>query len=202
MKKKLFIGIVTISMLVLYGCGNSSTNTVADNSTNTVEDNTNNIADNTNNDTNNVEEAAPEQQETTKISKGETVTMTNGTNEIEFTLTDVAFEKEVHSTSDNMYQQYFPDVDDESYICAKITLKNVGGDSVSDRFFDDIQVTFDNKFNYGMQQLDLASMVMSQYWSCDPLKSIDIYFLASVPDEVKDMGCNISFKVGDTTYKY
>ena len=101
-----------------------------------------------------------------------------------------------------MFARYFPDKDDESYIVAKITIKNIGGDSTSYSFFDDIEVTFDDKYNYRMQQLDLDSSVMSQYWSCQPLKTVDIYWVQSVPDEVKTMGCNISFKVGETLYKY
>lgn len=80
--------------------------------------------------------------------------------------------------------------------------QNIGGDSTSYSFFDDIEVTFDDKYNYRMQQLDLDSSVMSQYWSCQPLKTVDIYWVQSVPDEVKTMGCNISFKVGETLYKY
>lgn len=200
MHNKLIVGIITLSMVSLFGCG--STKAVADN-TNTVTDNTNTVADNTeSNSSNQVGDSQEKEPEAIKIEKNKTVSMTDGTKEIDFTLTDVVFEKEVHSTSDNMYQQYFPDIDDESYICAKITVKNTGGDTVDYNFFDDITVTFDNKYNYGMQQLDLASMVMSQYWSCQPLKSYDIYFLQSVPDDVKNMGCNITFKVGDTLYKY
>lgn len=206
MKKHLFIGIV-MSAIVLYGCGSAATNTVTDNTTsttNTVADNTTNtVADNSGGG-NAVSDSKPEEEEkqAIKINKGETVTMVDGSYEIEYTLKDVVFEKEVHSKSDNQFAQYFPDIDDESYIVAKLEIKNVGGDSVGYNFFDDIQVTFDNKYNYHMQQLDLESSVMSQYWSCQPLKTVEVYWVQTVPDEVKDKGVNITFTVGDTSYKY
>ena len=202
MRKRLFIGIITISAIALYGCGNTSTNTVADNTTNTVADNTTNTVADSSGDNNVVADSKPEEQQSVKINKGETVTMTNGSYELEYTLKDVVFEKEVYSKSDNQFAEYFPDIDDESYIVAKLELKNVGGDTVSYNFFDDIQVTFDNKYNYRMQQLDLESSVMSQFWSCQPLKTVEVYWVQSVPDEVKDKGVNISFTVGDTLYKY
>jgi len=63
-------------------------------------------------------------------------------------------------------------------------------------------VSFGGKYNYRMQQLDLESSIMSQYWGCDPLKTVDVYFVQSVPDDVKSMGCNITFNVGNTLYKY
>ncbi len=205
MKKALTLLILGCSILSFTACSNSSTqvgggNSVNDNTQSSAQQNNGNIV--TDDTENNIQEEANNESASTKVSKNSTLTMSNGDREIEYTLTDVCFMNEVHSNSDNMFASYFPDKDDESYVVAKITIKNVGGDSIGESFFDDIEVTFDGKFKYRMQQLDLESSVMSQFWSCQPLKTVDIYWVQSVPDEVKSMGCNISFKVGKTTYTY
>lgn len=205
MKKVLSIIILGCAVLCFTACNNNSPqstvgNSVDDNSTNIIGDSSTNIIDD--NTSNSAQDETPKEPEFIKVNENSMLTMLNGKKEIEFTLTDVCFQSEVHSNSDNMFAEYFPDKDDESYIVAKITIKNIGGDSTSYSFFDDIEVTFDDKYNYRMQQLDLDSSVMSQYWSCQPLKTVDIYWVQSVPDEVKTMGCNISFKVGETLYKY
>ena len=206
-KKIISFILVSIMCLCLVACGNNTSNSVEDNTGNVVEDNTSNIVkDNTSNTQddkgNVVQEEVSKEPDSIKVEMNNTVTLKKQDKEIEFTLTDVVFENEVYSNSDNMFASYFPDIEEESYIVAKITIKNIGGDSVDYNFFDDITVIFDNKFNYGMQQLDLESSVMSQYWSCQPLKSVDIYWVQSVPDEVKTMGCNISFMVEDILCKY
>jgi hypothetical protein len=138
---------------------------------------------------------------------GDTFTLSDGTNELEITFNGVDFEQEVHSTSDNMYQQYFADKEEESYIVMKLDIKNVGGNSISDKVFTGynsdkaeygkILLTFDDKYNYQMQQLDTESMVMSKYWSIEPLKSQAIYFLQSVPDELVETPYTITFSLVD-----
>ena len=139
---------------------------------------------------------------TEKINKNETVEMKSEDFQIEFTLTDVVFKDDVYSRSDNSFARYYCDVEGESYIVAKINVKNVGGETIDYNIFDDMIVTFGDKYSYDMCQLDLESAVLSEYWSCQPLKTTEIYWLMSVPDEVKTMGCSISFKVGDVSYKY
>lgn len=148
------------------------------------------------------QETESEEVDAIKIELNNLLEMQNDVEKIEYTLTDVVFQDEVYSNSDNMYATYFPDIEGESYVVAKISVRNIGSDLTGYWIFDDIQVTFNNEYNYGMQQLDLESSVMSQYWTCQPLKITDIYWVQSVPDEVKEMGCNITFTVGDASYKY
>ena len=177
MKKALTLLILGCSILSFTACSNSSTqvgggNSVNDNTQSSAQQNNGNIV--TDDTENNIQEESNNESASTKVSKNSTLTMSNGDREIEYTLTDVCFMNEVHSNSDNMFASYFPDKDDESYVVAKITIKNVGSDSIGESFFDDIEITFDGKFKYRMQQLDLESSVMSQFWSCQPLKTVDI----------------------------
>lgn len=203
--KKFTSIILGCAILCLTACSNNSQQSVAENS---IDDNTtisnqeNSVNDVDDNTSNNVQSETSKESEFIKVNKNSKLTMSDGTDEIEFTLTDVCFQNEVHSNSTNPFASYFPDKDGESYIVAKITIKNIGGNSTGYYFFDDIQVTFGGKYNYTLQELDLESSVMSKYWSCAPLKTVEIYWVQSVSDEVKSMGCNISFKVGDDLYKY
>ncbi|MCI8464393.1 MAG: hypothetical protein HFI63_00810 [Lachnospiraceae bacterium] len=67
-----------------------------------------------------------------------------------------------------------------------------------------IKIDFNDKYNYSLTQLDTESLVMSQYWSLAPLKSQEVYFLQSVPDEVVSLPFVIEFTIGDseTIYRY
>ncbi len=143
---------------------------------------------------------------TVSIKDGDILTITDGKNEIELTWNTVSFDDEVYNTSDNQFKQYFPDQEGETYLVAKMNVKNTGGDTVSDSFFDDyyrnIEVVFDGKYKYSLQQLDTTSMVMSKFWSVQPLKNLDINFVQLIPDEIIDKPYEITFTVGETTYSY
>lgn len=126
--------------------------------------------------------------------------------EAEVKINDVSFMDEVNSTSDNMFKQYFPNKDGEKYFVIKMTITNLGGDNLSHYDLEPISeqilnVEFDNKYNYHLQQLDSTSSVMSQYWSIQPLKSLDVYLLQSVPDEVTSKPYTAYFSVGGNKYK-
>lgn len=140
---------------------------------------------------------------------GDVFNLSNGKNELEITLNDVNFEQEVYSTSDNMFASYFPDIDGESYLVMKLSIKNLGGDNISYQLFDSynsekIVAMFADKYNYRMQQLDTTSSVMSEYWTIAPLKNLDVYFLQTIPDEIIDQPFTITFKLvdDDVTCKY
>ena len=208
MKRKICSVLCAMMVISLVGCGSSNKkaeNTVVD-STKVVEDNTKVVEDNTSTVEETEGKTVEEESvpENIKIGQGETVTIKNGTNEIELSIEEVTFENEVYSKSDNMFASYFPDKEEESYVVVKPVIKNVGGDTISDNFFDrgKIVITFGDKFNYPMQQLDLQSSVMSQYWSCAPLKTADVWFVQSVPDEVKTMNYVLTITVDGIVYEY
>lgn len=126
--------------------------------------------------------------------------------EAEVKINDVSFMDEVNSTSDNMFKQYFPNKDGEKYFVIKMTITNLGGDNLSNFDLEPISeqtlnVKFDNKFNYHLQQLDSTSCVMSEFWSIQPLKSLDVYLFQSVPDEVTSKPYTAYFSVGGNKYK-
>ncbi len=134
-----------------------------------------------------------------QVKKHTKIKMSDGENEIEFKLIDINFQNEVHSTSGSTY--YLSDVDGESYFVAKTTIKNIGGNKIYDSDFDDIEVTFGEKYNYHLSSCYLEDDVFG-FWGCDPLITKEIYLVKSVPDEVISMDYSISIKFGDTLYKY
>lgn len=141
-----------------------------------------------------------------EIKDGDVVTAKQDEDEIEITWKSAEFLQEVYGTSDNSFAQYFTDQVGETYLVAKIKVKNISGDRISEDIFADfdkkIQVCFNDKYNYTVHQIDPDSPVLSRYWSLEPLKTRDLYFLALVPDEVISMPYVISFIIGDTTYQY
>ena len=190
--KKAIKTLITASLLFGMGCGTAtSVPDVSDNSAQSSQTN-----------------AEEKQTDTEMISihNGDHLTISDGTDEIELDWQTVEFEKEVYSSSDNRFAQYFPDQEDETYLVAKMKIKNIGGDNVDQSFFEDyyrsIEVQFDGKYKYKMQQLDTTSAVMSQFWSIQPLKSLDVYFLQSIPDEIIDKVYELTFTVGNSTYRY
>lgn len=126
----------------------------------------------------------------------------NGKDEIEMTCIGAFTCGEVRSKSTNQFAEYFPDISDETYVYLKLKIKNIGGDTVSDMVFKDIKLVFDNKYNYHPQQLDINSDVMSQFWSLAPLKNQEVWFVASIPDEIVNESFLLSFNVGDTTFEF
>ncbi|MCH5332789.1 MAG: hypothetical protein J1D89_02425 [Agathobacter sp.] len=151
-----------------------------------------------------------------EINIGDTFTLSDGTNELEITLTSVDLQQEVHSLVEdtNMFSKYYADQDGETYVVMKLDIKNLGGANITDdvfegynsekRAYNKILLTFDDKYNYRLVQLDTKSIVMSKYWNLAPLKSQAVYFLQSVPDEIIDKPFIITFSLakGDTICRY
>ena len=133
---------------------------------------------------------------------GETLSIKDGDNEIEMLCKSVDFESEVYGSSTNMFASYFPDKEDETYVVMKTNIKNTGGNNVSYSIFDDIGIIFSEKYNYGLQQLDVPNSAMSKYWTIEPLKEQEVYFVQSIPDELTTAPFVITLKVNDDTYTY
>lgn len=150
-------------------------------------------------------ESSTDSKKIIEVKKGTDTEISDGDNKFTLHLDDVEFDDEIHSKSDNMYSQYYTDQDGETYVVAKMHIKNTGGDSLSYSVFEDynknITIQFNNEYNYYMQQIDPESTVLSQFWVIDPLKTAEVYFAQSVPDEVIKMPYVIQFEVGDTTYQ-
>jgi hypothetical protein len=154
------------------------------------------------------------------VQLGTAFTATDSANEVEILWNSIDFAQEVHSLVENTsnYARYIADIEGETFVIAKITLKNLGGDAISDSIFSnyyysdyyqknyyhEIVVTFSDKYNYEMAQLDTESTVMSAYWTLEPLKTQEVYFYASIPDELVTEPFYIKFSVGDseTIYQY
>ena len=190
--KKTIKAFLSASLLLVVGCGTAtSVPDVDDNSAQSLQSN---------------EEEKHDDLKEITIHNGDHLTISDGTDEIEVDWQTVEFEKEVYSNSDNKFAQYFPDKEDETYLVAKLKIKNIGGDNVDQSFFEDfdriIEVQFDGKYKYKMQQLDTTSAVMSQFWSIQPLKNQEVYFVQSIPDEIIDKEYVLTFTVGNSTYKY
>lgn len=126
--------------------------------------------------------------------------------EAEVKINDVSFMDEINSTSDSIFKQYFANEDGEKYFVIKMSITNLGGDNLSDEDLEPIgektlNVEFDNKYNYHLQQLDSTSSILSEFWSIQPLKSLDVYLFQSVPDEVTSKPYTAYFSVGGNKYK-
>lgn len=146
------------------------------------------------------------------INEGDIFVLSDGINELEITLDCVNIEQEIHSLVEdtNNYSQYYADIEDESYVIMKLNIKNIGSDSISqdvfegynskERKYNEIALTFEDKYNYKMTQLDTQNIIMSSYWKIEPLKSQAIYFWKSVPDEIIEKPYTIQFSLanGDT----
>ncbi len=142
----------------------------------------------------------------TSVKIGDTVNSVWNGGESKIKIKDVSFMEEVHNTSDNMFKQYLPNKDGEKYFVIKLAITNLGGESLSNNDLENVgeqtlNVEFDGKYNYRLQQLDSTSMVMSEFWSIQPLKSLDVYLLQSVPDEVTSKPYTAYFSVGGNKYK-
>ena len=147
------------------------------------------------------------------IKNGDVVTASNDSGEIEIHWEKTEFMDDVMTTS------YVPvggvyahkkDIDGETYLCAMVKIKNTGGSSVDqyiispkgNQYYYDIKVIFDDKYTYSMEQVDITEHMLGDRWKLDPLKTIDIWFCASVPDEIISSPYTITFDIGDATYKY
>lgn len=187
MKKRFLVLLSAIFICVsLSACGNSAqqleTTTVVDNTKGTVITEEKNA------------------RNTVPITTNETVTMVNESEEIELTVKEISYESEIDSKSDNMFKEYFKDVDNETYLVLKTDIKNIGGNSVNYRFFDSTSVVYEDKYNYKLQPADIESTVLSSYWSVDPLKTTEVYFFQSVPDELKGKAFKATFSAGQNDY--
>ena len=134
------------------------------------------------------------------IKPGETVVSKWGTKEVEYSLYSVGFQEEVYSYSDNMFASYYSDAQGEQYLVVKANIKNLCGETISDSVIDEISVIFDDKYTYALQQLDTTSSVMSRFWAIEPLKSQEVFFLNTIPDELVNSHYKIYFKIGTTEY--
>ena len=68
--------------------------------------------------------------------------------------------------------------------------------------FSALAASIDGKYKYVLQQLDTTNLAMSQFWSIQPLKNLDVDFLQLIPDELIDKPYEITFTVGETVYSY
>lgn len=209
MKKNVLLCLLVIISLGLVGCGGNSDSTEVEELEKQVKELQEQLDEQNN--TSNQKETKENNDKNSKdgvveIKDGDVFVATHEASEIEISWDTVDFQQEVYSKSDNMYASYFPDSENETYIVAKMNIKNLGGDIVNYSVLEDnkrdIVVTFDNKYNYIMQQLDVTSSVMSKYWKLDPLKSQEVYFVQLIPDEVIDKPYTISFTMDNTKYTY
>lgn len=161
--KKFHFVIVTLLLICLSGCGLNSNNTTNTSKTNAEK----------------TEEVIP-----TEIDINEHITMKKDTDEIDFCIKEICWEDIVESKDDNMFRSVYSDVDGERYFVIKTDIKNIGGDTVTSDFIGKVNVQFSSKYNYQLRAVDIYSCVLTQYWSCQPLKTVEVYFLASIPDEL------------------
>lgn len=140
------------------------------------------------------------------ITNGDVFVATQDDEKIEIHWTGGDYQDEVYSKSDNRFAQYFIDVDDETWLVVQMTIKNLGGNAVNEDIFEDyyksIVVVYDNEYTYVMTQMDVDNLALSRFWEISPLKNKEIYFLASVPDELVGHDCEVMFEVGDVQYVY
>ena len=146
-------------------------------------------------------------QNKVKINIGDVINVKEGNREFEIHFNGVEYRQEVYSTSDEMYKSCLPDIENETYICAEIQIKNVGSNMVSHSIFEHdsvntIKLSFDGEHCFDMQPLDLKSPILSSVWLVEPLKACEIWFVKSVPNKALSTPCEISFTVGGTTYLF
>lgn len=145
-----------------------------------------------------------------QVKKGEVINSKWDSNEVELTIKSISFEQKVKSKSDNMFSYEFIDEPGEKYIVVKTIIKNLGGTAISEQIIQDnwtnitdpLEVVFDEKYTYPMQQVDITNMVLSGFYSIQPLKSLEVYFVVSVPDELTSKPYKVFFSIGENSYYY
>ena len=142
----------------------------------------------------------------TSVNIGEKYTATGDSGKIEFTINSISWQQTVESYSTNMFRSYYSDISGETYFVVKMTIKNIGSSSTGYSIFDmygatnDPQVIFDNYYNYFLFQMDTTSSVLSPYWSLEPLKTMDVFMLATIPDELVGKEYEVNFATSDTKF--
>lgn len=78
-----------------------------------------------------------------EIHAGETVFLSDDTNELSLTLSSVDFEQEIHSLVEdtNQFSRYYSDIAGETYIVMKLFIKNTGGNNISNDIFDQNKIS-------------------------------------------------------------
>lgn len=142
-----------------------------------------------------------------KLSIGETVKPVWTDGEAEIKLKDVSFKEEINSTSRNLFKQYIPDIKDEKFLVFETNIKNLSGNNIGDSDLVDengkiAYVIFDGKYEYRLKPIDSTSSILSEFWSIQPLKSLDIYSIASIPEELVSKPFEVYFPVNGIRYKY
>lgn len=142
-----------------------------------------------------------------KFSIGETVKPVWTDGEAEIKLKDVSFKEEINSTSRNLFKQYIPDIKDEKFLVFETNIKNLSGNNIGDSDLVDengkiAYVIFDGKYEYRLRPIDSTSSILSEFWSIQPLKSLDIYSIASIPEELVSKPFEVYFPVNGIRYKY
>lgn len=142
-----------------------------------------------------------------KLSIGETVKPVWSGGEAEIKLKDVSFKEEISSTSRNSFKQYISDIKDEKFLVFETNIKNLSGNNIGDADLLDenrksAYVIFDAKYEYKLRPIDSTSVILSEYWSIQPLKSLDVYSIASIPDELVSKPFEVYFPVNGIRYKY
>lgn len=140
--------------------------------------------------------------------------LSNEKDKIELTLNYKSLQDEIYGLKEQKYvKTYLSDIENETYLILSVTIKNIGSDSISDSIFDDIILTVTDRYNYNMQQIDPNDSILSQFWVLEPLKTKEIWFIKSIPDEFvgkvpndnymfRSFNLDISLKNGNTIYRY
>lgn len=149
-----------------------------------------------------------------EIDPDEVYTLDNGKDKIELTLNYKSLEDKVYGLKEQKYvETYLSDIENETYLILSVTIKNVGSDSISESIFDNIILTVTDRYNYNMQQIDPNNSILSQFWVLEPLKTKEIWFIKSIPDEFigkvpndnfmfRSFKLDISLKDTDIIYRY
>ncbi|WP_254075518.1 bZIP transcription factor [Paenibacillus tritici] len=127
----------------------------------------------------------------------------------EYTITKTSFGKKVSPSNPGSFHTYYEAKEPGTiYLAITLKVKNLKGEAMDADKVADVEVTYDNKYEYGtfatMEENGGEDFTYTSISEIEPLKNGTLVFLAEIPDEVKSSGKPLyaDFKIEGETYRY
>lgn len=144
-------------------------------------------------------------EETVKISSGDTITG----KDVEINIDNMEFKQKVESPFETYFSEYYQVKDsDNTYLCIILDCKNTSTIDLDASSVAKVSVKYNNIYNYSsFSTIPDSSLgfTYSNITRIKPLTSQKIYYLAEMPKNIadeQDTSVEVNIKVDDKTYTY
>ncbi|WNS41993.1 bZIP transcription factor [Paenibacillus sp. MMS20-IR301] len=127
----------------------------------------------------------------------------------EYTITSTSFGKKIMPSNPGSFYTYYEAKEPgTTYLAITLKVKNLGGEAVDADAIADVEVKYDNKYEYStfsaLEENGGEDFTYTSISEIEPLKNGTLVFLAEVPDEVETGGKPLyaSVKIEGETYRY